>query len=151
MKPNNNQNNFEPFSNKINKLIKEKRITTSTNSFSNNNKKNQNSKKEKNQKNKINTNIRNFILLNKKMSNGNLIRNLVLTQFHCQKEIMNKKKKFNVNHKKVFSLTKNMTSRNSSLQSKKKISFNGNSNLHLAQLKFIFFILHCFSQSSKHF
>ena len=131
MKPNNNQNNFEPFSNKINKLIKEKRITTSTNSFSNNNKKNQNSKKEKNQKNKINTNIRNFILLNKKMSNGNLIRNLVLTQFHSRKEIMNKKKKFNVNHKKVFSLTKNMTSRNSSLKSKKKISFNGNSNKRL--------------------
>ena len=123
IKPNNNQNSYEP-SNKINKLIKEKRIITNTNSFSNNKQKNNNSK---NANKKIKNNIRNFILLNKKMSNRNLIRNLVLSQFHSRKEIMNKRnKQFNNNNiKNILSQTKNMTSRNSaSLKTGKRFSFN---------------------------
>jgi hypothetical protein len=113
-----NQNIYCPFSNKINRLIKEKKIITSTNSFSNN--KNNISKNEKKNSKKVNDNKKkqnNLILLNKKQNNRHLIRNLVLTQFHSKKEInnsstnsKNSKQKYNCNnnsyssaHQKIIS------------------------------------------------
>ena len=118
IKVNRTQTNYDPFSNKINRLIKDKRVITSTNSFSNNkNKNNNNSKYDKRSlKNTKNKNKTNFILLNKKISNGNLIRNLVLNQFNSKKEIMHKTKNnlnnFYLNnnmphHKMTSSLTSN--------------------------------------------
>ena len=140
-KQNNTQVNYDPFNYKINKLIKEKKLISSTNSFSNNkikiNNNNNNSKREKkSSKNNINK-INNFILLNKKLSNGNLIRNLVLSQFHSKKEIVHKSKNnfFHNNnathHKMISSLSKHVTSRNNSLMKSKKINYTGKSNKRL--------------------
>ena len=132
IKPNKTQINYDPFTYKINKLIKEKKIS-STNSFTNKNKNNTNNSKKdkKNIKNKIN----NFILLNKRLSNGNLIRNLVLSQFHSKKEIVHKPNNI-VHHKMTSSLIKNNintnnNNRNSSLLKNKKRNYTGISNKRL--------------------
>ena len=156
-KPNNTQINYEPFTYKINKITKEKKVvTTSTNSFTNNynNNKNNNFIKEKkfvknnntnlNNKNINNNKINNYILLNKKLGNGNLIRNLVLSQFYSKKEIVQKSKNNFINnntnnyfinnnsHRKVISsLSKNISYRNSSLLQSKKKYLNGKSNTKL--------------------
>ena len=129
IKPNNTQINYDPFASKTNKLMKEKKIS-STNSFSNKYKNinHNNSKKEKkNIKNKLS----NFILLNKKLSNGNLIRNLVLSQFHSKKEIVHKPNNI-THHKMLSSLNKqNNKNRNNSLLKSKKRNFTGISNKRL--------------------
>ena len=130
IKPNISQRNNDPFKSKINKLIKEKIIITSANSFS---KKNKNNSKTENQSIKINNNkIINFAVLNKKLSNRNLARNLVLSKFQSKKEIVHKSKISwnNALHCKMIysSLTKSKTSRNSSLTKSKKRNYNSKSN-----------------------
>ena len=113
-----NQNNNDPFTKKINRLIKEKKIITSTNSFSNKKNNNNNTKNDKKSTKKVNSTINkqnNYTILNKKKSNKHLIRNLVLTQFHSKKEIIyNSKKNYNnsnnnscnVHHKLIPNITK---------------------------------------------
>ena len=143
--PSNTQISFEPFTYKINKIIKKKRIvTTSTNSFSNNINSNKNNNNNSNNINDYNKKINNYILLNKKLSNGNLIRNLVLNQFYSKKEIVPKSKNnfiynntnnyFNSNnthHKVISSLSKNISYKNSSLLKSKKYYLSGKSNTKL--------------------
>ena len=127
IKTNNAQTNYDPFSYNINKFMKEKRVITSTNSFSN--KKINNSKLEKKSSNSKSKKSNIYVNNNKKLSNGNLIRNLVLSQFHSKKEIIYKSKNNlntnnnNISHKMTSSLTKNITSRNYTLLKNKKRTF----------------------------
>lgn len=132
-KPNITQANYDPFKSKRNKLIREKRVVTTTNSFSN---KNKNNSKKENQSIKINTNnLNNFLILNKKLSNRNLARNLVLSQFHSKKEIVHKSKISSNNNsihcKMISSMSKQITSRNSSLTKSKIRNLNGKINKKL--------------------
>ena len=140
IKINNTQINYEHFSYKTNKLINEKPLITSPNSFSNNKNKNKtNSYKNKDKKNldKNNSN-NNHIILNKKLSNGNLVRNLVLSQFHSKKEIVKNKNNLSSAHNKMMSCIKNnLVSRNNSLLKSKKRTFNGKSDKRLSDSMYI--------------
>ena len=125
VKPNNTQINYDPFSYKMNKLMKEKKIS-STNSFSNKHKKNINNNNSKKEKKSIKNKVSNFILLNKKLSNSNLIRNLVLIQFHSKKEIVHKTNTDTFHHNLISSLNKhnNNKNRNNSMLNKKRMGIS---------------------------
>ena len=125
VKPNNTQINCDPFAYKMNKLMKEKKLS-STNSFSNKHKNNINNNNSKKEKKSIKNKLSNFLLLNKKLSNSNLIRNLVLIQFHSKKEIVHKTNTDTLHHKEISSLNKhnNNKNRNNSLLSKKRMGIS---------------------------
>ena len=139
-KINNTQINYEPFSYKTSKLINEKQLITSPNSFSNNKNKNKtNSYKNKDKRN-IDKNIsnNNQVILNKKFSNGNLVRNLVLSQFHSKKEIVKNKNNLSSAHNKMMACIKNnLVSRNNSLLKSKKRTFTGKSDKRLSDSMYI--------------
>jgi hypothetical protein len=120
LKVNNSQTNYDPLAYKINQLTKEKRILTTANSFSN--KKNSNSKLDK-KSSKNKNEKKNQMLIDKKLSNGNIIRNLVLNKFHSKKEIMNKSKNNLNQHNSIYSFTKKSISRNNTLVKSKKRTF----------------------------
>lgn len=140
IKINNTQINYEHFSYKTNKLINDKQLITSPNSFSNNKNKNKtNSYKNKDKKiiDKTNSNS-NHVILNKKLSNGNLVRNLVLSQFHSKKEIIKSKNNISSAHNKMMSCIKNnLVSRNNSLLKSKKRTFTGKSDKRLSDSMYI--------------
>jgi hypothetical protein len=139
IKINNTQINYEHFSYKTNKIINDKQFT-SPNSFSiNKNKNKTNSYKNKDKKiiDKPNSN-NNHVILNKKSSNGNLVRNLVLSQFHSKKEIIKNKNNLSSAHNKMISCIKNnLVSRNNSLLKSKKRTFNGKSDKRLSDSMYI--------------
>ena len=139
IKINNTQINYEHFSYKTNKIINDKQFT-SPNSFSiNKNKNKTNSYKNKDKKiiDKPNSN-NNHVILNKKSSNGNLVRNLVLSQFHSKKEIIKNKNNLSNAHNKMISCIKNnLVSRNNSLLKSKKRTFNGKSDKRLSDSMYI--------------
>ena len=140
IKINNTQINYDHFSYKANKLINEKQLITSPNSFSNNKNKNKtNSYKNKDKKNIDKNNINNTnAIINKKLSNGNLIRNLVLSQFHSKKEIIKNKNNLSSAHNKMMSCIKNnLVSRNNSLLKSKKRTFTGKSDKRLNDSMYI--------------
>jgi hypothetical protein len=139
IKINNTQIYYEHFSYKTNKIINDKQFT-SPNSFSiNKNKNKTNSYKNKDKKiiDKPNSN-NNHVILNKKSSNGNLVRNLVLSQFHSKKEIIKNKNNLSSAHNKMISCIKNnLVSRNNSLLKSKKRTFNGKSDKRLSDSMYI--------------
>ena len=141
IKINNTQINYEHFSYKTNKLINEKQLITSPNSFSNHKNRNKtNSYKSKDKKviDKNNSNNNNHIILNKKLSNRNLVRNLVLSQFHSKKEIVKNKNNLSSAHNKMLSYIKNkLVSRNNSLLKSKKRTFTGKSDKRLSDSMYI--------------
>ena len=126
-KINNTQVNNDPFSYKMNKLIKDKRILSCVNSFSNNkiNNKNNNSKNKEHKnidKNKNNSNKSNNFILSKRMSKGNLLRNIVLRQFHSKKEIIHKNKdNINSPYYIISPISRKILTRNNSLSKSKKL------------------------------
>ena len=125
VKPNNTQINGDLFAYKMNKLMKEKKIS-STNSFSYKYKTNINNNNSKKEKKSIKNKLSNFLLLNKKLSNSNLIRNLVLIQFHSKKEIIHKTNTNIFHHKVISSLNKhnNKNNKNNSLLNKKRMGIS---------------------------
>ena len=138
----NTHSNYGLFSYKINKLIKEKKIITCVNSFSNNktnnksniskNKENKNIEKNKNNSNKNNKS--NKSILTKRVSKGNLLRSIVLRKFHSKKEILHKNK-FNINSPYFITpISRKLLTRNNSLSKSKKQLCIGKLNKKLKDL-----------------